>query len=229
MLHGSVIPACFRLARPRFADRAWRESSATQAIHVNRHSGCPIEALGHDDAIFDIGGRCVMIKQLLWLMIAVTTLILTGFHLAAENAVLAIGSFLLGAAWLFLEVKQKRSFPSVFMPLFIASALLAALNHESSPLILLAVVTDLAAWDLSRFLSRLRPFAAQDISPDLYTKHLYRLAVPLCAGFGLALVPMFVRLPVSFVAFLVLTLLAVIMFRKAVLGLRGENERRSNG
>ena len=38
--------------------------------------------------------------------------------------------------------------------------------------------------------------------------------------------PMFVRLPVSFVAFLVLTLLAIIMFRKAVLGLRRDAQRR---
>jgi hypothetical protein len=170
-----------------------------------------------------------MIGYILWLTIAATTVILTGLHLASENAVIALGTFLLGAVWLFLEVKHSRSFPSLFMALLIGSALLAALNHESSPLILLAVVTDLAAWDLSRFLSRLRPFAAQDISPDLYTKHLYRLAVPLCAGFGLALVPMFVRLPLDFVAFLVLTLLAVILFRKAVLGLRGENKRRGNG
>jgi hypothetical protein len=67
---------------------------------------------------------------------------------------------------------------------------------------------------------------AQEVSPDLYTKHLYQLAIPLCAGFGLAVVPMFVRLPVSFVAFLVLTLLAIIMYRKAVLGLRRDAQRR---
>lgn len=95
----------------------------------------------------------------------------------------------------------------------IGSALLAGLNHEPSPLLLLGVVTDLAAWDLSRFRSRLKPFAGQDVSPDLYQKHLTQLAVPL---------------PLDFVAFLVLTLLAVILFRKAVLGLRGENKRRGN-
>jgi hypothetical protein len=161
-----------------------------------------------------------MIKQLLWLMIAVTTLILTGLHLASDSAAIAIGSFLLGAVWLFLEFKQRRSSPSLFMALLIGSALLATLNHEPSPVILLAVVTDLAAWDLSRFLSRLRPFAAQDISPDLYAKHLYRLGIPLGAGFGLALVPMFIRLPVSFVAFVMLTLLAVIAFRRSILALQ---------
>ncbi|HTP10896.1 MAG TPA: hypothetical protein VMP08_21730 [Anaerolineae bacterium] len=169
-----------------------------------------------------------MIKQTLWLAIAVTTLILTGFHLAAENAVLAIASFLLGAVWLFLEVKPQRSFPMLFMPLFVVSALLAGVNRAPSPLLLLAVVADLAAWNLSRFLIRLKPFAAQDISPDLYQKHLTRLAVPLAVSYGLALVPMFVQLPVSFVAFLVLTLLAVIVFRRAVLGLQNESKRRGS-
>lgn len=169
-----------------------------------------------------------MIRQTLLLTIAATTVILTGFHLASGNAVLTIGSGLLGAAWLFLEVKQQRSFPMVFMPLFIASALLAGLNRAPSPLLLLAVVANLAAWDLSRFLSRLRPFAARDISPDLYRKHLSQLAVPLAVGYALALVPMFVQLPVSFVAFLVVTLLAVIVFRRAVLGLRGDSQRRGN-
>ena len=169
-----------------------------------------------------------MIRQTLLVTIAATTVILTGFHLASENAAIALGTFLLGAVWLFLEFKQRRSFPSWFMALLIGSALLVGVNHEPSPLILLAVVADLAAWDLSRFLGRIRPFAAQDISPDHYQKHLYRLAIPLCAGFGLALVPMFIQLPVSFVAFLVLALLAVIAFRKAVLGLRGNDKQRGN-
>ncbi len=160
-----------------------------------------------------------MIRQTLLVTIAATVVILTGFHLASDNAVIALGTFLLGAVWLFLDFKRRRTFPSLFMALLIGSALLATLNHEPSPLILLAVVAALAAWDLSRFLSRLRPYAAQDISPDLYTKHLYRLAVPLCVGFGLALVPMFVRLPVSFVAFAILTLLAVIALRRSVLAL----------
>jgi hypothetical protein len=161
-----------------------------------------------------------MIRQTLLVTIAATTVILTGLHLASENAAIALGTFLLGAVWLFLEIKQRRSFPSWFMALLIGSALLASVNHEPSPLIVLAVVTDLAAWDLSRFLSRLRPFAAQDISPALYQKHLYRLAIPLCAGFGLALVPMLVRLPLGFVAFAVLTLLAVIALRRSILALQ---------
>jgi hypothetical protein len=161
-----------------------------------------------------------MIGNILWLTIAATTVILTGLHLASENAAIAFGTFLVGAIWLFLEFKQRRSFPSWFMALLIGSALLAGVNREPSPLIVLAVVADLAAWDLSRFRSRLRPFAAQSISPDLYTKHLYRLAVPLSAGFGLALVPMLVRLPLGFVAFAVLTLLAVIALRRSVLALQ---------
>ena len=68
----------------------------------------------------------------------------------------------------------------------------------------------------------------QDVSPDLHRRHLERLAVPLGVGYGLALVPMFIRVPISFVAFLVLTLLAMILFRQAVLGLRGDNKRRGN-
>jgi hypothetical protein len=161
-----------------------------------------------------------MIRQTLLVTIATATVILTGFHLVSENAVIALGTLLLGVAWLFLEFKQRRTLPSLFMALLIGSALLASVNREPSPLIMLAVVAALAAWDLSRFLSRLRLYAAQDISPDLYTKHLYRLAVPLCVGFGLALVPMFVRLPMSFAAFAILTLLAVIAFRRSILALQ---------
>lgn len=169
-----------------------------------------------------------MIRQTLLVTMATATVILTGLHLTSGNATIALGTFLLGAIWLFLEFKQRRTFPSLFMALLIGSALLAGVNHEPSLLIVLAVVAALAAWDLSRFLSRLRLYAAQDISPDLYTKHLYRLAIPLGVGFGLALVPMLVRLPVSFVAFLVLALLTVIMLRKSVLGLRSENKHRGN-
>lgn len=166
-----------------------------------------------------------MINRLPSAAIGVTTTLFTITFSVIENYALAAACLLLGAIWLLLEYHRKTAFTSLFFVVFIGLAAAGSVNREPSWLMVLGIAADLAAWDLSRFLDRLRNFAAQDVSPELYTKHLYRLAVPLCVGFGLALVPMFIQLPVSFVAFLVLALLAVILFRKAALGLPGEARR----
>jgi hypothetical protein len=45
-----VVPARFRLARRQHnvPGTTWRESTGQLAAFLNRHSGCPIKALGHD-------------------------------------------------------------------------------------------------------------------------------------------------------------------------------------
>jgi membrane protein implicated in regulation of membrane protease activity len=68
--------------------------------------------------------------------------------------------------------------------------------------------------------ARLKPFSDRPLAPGLYRKHLTRLAITLGIGYALAVLPMLIRLPLDFVAFAVLTLLAMIALRRSVLALQ---------
>lgn len=103
---------------------------------------------------------------------------------------------------------------------FVGLAVVGGLNHPPSLLILIGVVADLAAWDLSRFLARLKPFTDKPLAPDLYRKHLIRLSITLGVGFSLAVLPLLITLPLDFVAFAGLTLLAMIALRRSILALQ---------
>jgi hypothetical protein len=167
-----------------------------------------------------------MINRLPAAAIGATTVILTLALVLAENYLIAAVAVGLGLIWLLLEVYRKTAFTSLFFVAFIGLAAVGSVNREPSGLMVLGIAADLAAWDLSRFLDRLSGFSGKEIDTGLYRRHLYQLAITVGIGWGLALVPMFIRLPMSFVAFVTLTLLATLMLRQAVLGLQQNGRRR---
>src|SRR5512145_703623 len=94
-------------------------------------------------------------KYILVGLVAVTAAVFAFIYAASQAyglAALAIG---LGAGWLTLEIKDEPSLATVFFLTFLTLALVGSFNQTSILTILLALSTDLAAWDLSRFRARI--------------------------------------------------------------------------
>lgn len=169
-----------------------------------------------------------MARKMLFAAIVVTTFIFSLSHFVSMEYWIVAFSFLIGSIWLLLEIYKKSAFPSFFFASFIGIAILGSLNHTSSPMILLGLSTDLAAWDLSRFFTRIMDLMDNDAKSELYKKHLYKLSISLCIGYVLALLPVFIRLSMNFIVLFILTLLAMTILRKSILYLRNEHKNMYN-
>ncbi len=161
-----------------------------------------------------------MMNRVPALAIGAATVILTLALVLAENYLIAAVAVGLGLIWLLLEVYGKTAFTSLVFVVFIGLAATGSVNREPSWLMVLGIAADLAAWDLSRFLDRLKGLTHQEIDAGLYRRHLYQLAITLGVGFGLALLPLMIRLSLDFLAFAVLTLLTVIALRRSIFALQ---------
>lgn len=161
-----------------------------------------------------------MINRLPAAAIGAATVILALALVLAENYLIAAVAVGLGLIWLLLEVYRKTAFTSLFFVVFIGLAAIGSVNREPSWLMVLGIAADLAAWDLSRFLDRLSGFSGKEIDAGLYRRHLYQLTIALGVGLGLAGLALMIRLPLDFVAFAALTLLAVIALRRSALALQ---------
>jgi hypothetical protein len=166
-----------------------------------------------------------MTSKILWGLIILTTALVTLVDVAVQEYLIAVFAFALGSLWLILEINQKASSSSIFFLLFIILAIVGSLHNAPIPTMLLALTTDLTAWDLSRFQARVIHEAASDRRAALETKHLQKLGVTMASGFLLALSPLLVQLSISFVVFLLIVLLLMLTLRKSVLYLRDANKR----
>ena len=168
----------------------------------------------------------MIIKRLLWLLIVVTTAIFSIAYLTMQAYWLSIGSFTFGAIWLALEIRNKQTSASLFFLIFLGLAVYGSLQNLPAPLMLVAISTDLAAWDLSRFRLRIKDEADSDSKSALEKAHLQKLGMTVGAGLIVGLVPLMVRLPLNFVALACLVLLAMVVLRWSVLTLRREDRNR---
>jgi len=160
-------------------------------------------------------------RQILPGLIVVTAGVFALIFSAAQEYSALLCIVALGAIWIALELSEYRLFSAVFFTAFAAFAVVAALEHASIPLILLGLCADLAAWDLSRFRDRLRDEEDETVRAALERAHLRMLAVPIVAGFLIALVPLFVTLSISFIALAVIVLIALLVLRQSLVTLRG--------
>jgi hypothetical protein len=159
-------------------------------------------------------------RNFLFAAITLAAVIFAGANLAGRKPWIALAALLVGLAWLLLEVYRRAYLASLFFTLFLAAAVLASVDQVPPLLVLLGLVASLAAWDLSRFLARVRRAAAAGAGPGLERRHLRKLALTLAAGYAAAALPLLFRLSLSFAALSAVALLAVIALRRAILALR---------
>ncbi len=163
-----------------------------------------------------------MTTKVLYVLIILTTVILTIANIVLQEYLIASIAIILGAVWLFLQVKNKESPNTVFFVFFLGLVILGSLRNVPIPIMLLALSSNLAAWDLSRFQARVNHEEASDSKIRLESKHLQRLAITLSIGFLIALLPSFIHISLNFVVFLVILLFLMLTLRKSILYLRQE-------
>ncbi len=160
------------------------------------------------------------VRQALLGLIAVTTAVLVIAHLIAQGYTAAGISALIGIAWLALVANQQTRFSSVYFAALVMLAAVGSLTKAPLPLLLIGLSTDLAAWDLARFIQRLKAEPEPDHRTPMEQQHLRKLALVAGAGLVLALLPALNTLSLSFVVLLAIMLLLLVLLRQSIVALR---------
>ncbi len=165
------------------------------------------------------------IKKVLLVLIVITTAAFTSGYGAEGEYIIAALSIASGIVWLLLELYDRRFLNSIFFMLFTILAILGCLRSMSALILLIGFITDLAAWDLSRFLLRSANLANVENKTRFEKRHLYRLSLTIGSGFLLALLPIFIAFRLNFVIVFFITLLAMIVLSRFILYLYRQNEK----
>lgn len=164
-----------------------------------------------------------MTKLVFWGLVALTAAFFSTVYAVSGEYMLAILAAGLGVMWLAADMRIASQGTFFFLA-FVALAVIASLSDIPVPIILLALSADLAAWDVARFRARLTGQVEPDILTIMEERHLRVLAVTICAGFLVALLPVFVHLSLPFVTVCLLLLLALLALRQSMRSLRAEEE-----
>jgi hypothetical protein len=164
-------------------------------------------------------------KKVLFALLGITTATFLAGYAVESEYVLAGLSIAAGAAWLLLEIYDKRSLNWLFFLIFTFLAILGCLKSMSSLLLLTGFAANLAAWDLSRFLLRSSNLVAEENSVAFEKKHVYKLAITIGAGFLVALLPVLITFSLSFVVLFFIILLAMFVLRWVILYVYRQNEK----
>jgi hypothetical protein len=163
-----------------------------------------------------------MTTKVLYGLIILTSVLLTVANIVLQEYLFAGVAIVSGVIWLLLQIKEQEPPHSFFFVLFLGLAILGSLHHISIPFMLLVLSSDLAAWDLSRFLARISQEEESASKTLMESKHLQKLAFTLAIGFLVALLPTFVHISLNFVVFLVMLFLLMLTLRKSIHYLRTE-------
>jgi hypothetical protein len=163
-----------------------------------------------------------MTTKIVYGLIILTSAILAVANIALQAYLIAVLAIISGAIWLLLQVKTKEAPHSLFFVVFLGLTLLGSLRNLPIPFMLLALTLDLAAWDLSRFQTRINSEEQSASKTALELKHAQKLAITVSIGFVIALLPTYVHLSLNFVVFLLVLLLLMLILRKSILYLRKE-------
>jgi hypothetical protein len=161
----------------------------------------------------------MMIKRALLAAIALTAIIFAVVNLT-QNLTAALLSLAVGSIWLYQEFTERETLNSLYFLVFFGLTVLDALANQSLLGLLLGMSAALVAWDLSRFRRRIREEEADDEKARLERAHLQKLAIPVGAGFVIALLPALLTISVSFVVLFALMLIALLVLRQSMLSLR---------
>lgn len=168
-----------------------------------------------------------MTTKVLYGLIITASVLLAVANIASQEYWIAIVAIVSGSTWLLLEIKTKEVPNAVFFVVFWGLVIIGAMRGIPVLYMLVALSADLAAWDLSRFQARIRYEEQSTSRALLELKHLQKLAGALSIGLLIALFPTFVQVSLSFVVFLFLLILMMLILRKSVLALRKETDIRN--
>jgi hypothetical protein len=150
-------------------------------------------------------------------LIVLTTLIFSLSHILSGKYWIGLASCVIGVLWVLAEIYKMALLPHLFFASFIGFAAVGSQNGLPVPLMLFGVCTDLAAWDLSRFQTRIREFTKRNPGAEIIKKHLVKLTATIGIGYILACLPLFIRFSMSFIIVVVLTLLTILVLRQSIL------------
>jgi len=155
-------------------------------------------------------------RALLGSIVVTTAVFVAAFAMAGWLIPVAL-ALALGVGWLVVEWRRLPISPSVFFTLFAALAIIGGLGDFPAPLVILGLCASLAAWDLSRFRTRVSKVGSGTMPAALATRHVSRLGLTAVIGFVAALAPLAIRLPANFYVLALALLVALLALRAAVL------------
>lgn len=162
-------------------------------------------------------------QRALYGLILATAAIMAAAFATDQNYTLALLALGIGAIWLALEMNLKTESPAALFLLFFGGmAVFGSADGLSPVLMLLGLCAALAAWDVSRFRSRVLSVEQTAIPPELEAGHLRKLAITVGAGFVVALLPLVTTISINFVALAVLLLATLFVLRASIIRLRAE-------
>ena len=165
-----------------------------------------------------------MVKPVLWMLVGTSAaLFALASGLAQEYSAAAL-CIAAGALWLLLEIRRSDITRVVFLLFFIGVAVVDSLKNAPMPLILLALSSGLAAWDLSSFRRRIANVEDGEAKAALERRHLQKLGLTAGAGFLAALIPLLAQISLPFVALSLLLLAAIVALSRTVSSLLGKRE-----
>ena len=111
--------------------------------------------MGATTVSYEPHGQSAMTTKILYGLIILTSALLAVANITLQEYVIAGVAIVSGAIWLLLQINQKEPPHSLFFVLFLGLTLLGSLRNIPLPFMLLALTSDLAAWDLSLFTGEL--------------------------------------------------------------------------
>jgi hypothetical protein len=160
-------------------------------------------------------------------LIGATTALFTLLFFGAAQYSIALAALASGLIWLVLEIRWQQSIATIFFLVFFALGIAGSFNHLPTPIVLLCLSTNLAAWDLSRLESRIANGAEGEVKVTLSAKHLQKLAITAVAGFIVALLATSVQISINFVALAIIILVVMIALRTSMVYARNTNNHNS--
>ena len=127
----------------------------------------------------------------------------------------------LGAAWLFAQVRKWYWFSSLALLAIVFAAAYGVWSEFPIVWMLLGALGGLLGWDLSDFARRLSYASPMDDTRSLERLHLERVGIVAALGLGLALLSVVIHVErLAFEVAVILVLLAALGFTRLVIGLR---------
>lgn len=158
----------------------------------------------------------LLTNRLLLACITAATAIFSAAFLVSQTYVLALLGVVIGALWLYQARNNTLTSPAFYFLAFVFFAVAGCLQNLSTPLMLVGMTANLAAWDLSRFYARLHAETDNSLKTALEKNHLQKLGFALAVGVVLGLIPLLVSLSVNFIVLMGIVLVAMLIMRRSM-------------
>jgi len=162
------------------------------------------------------------VKKIHQALVILTALIFALSFLFRREYWIALSAIAMGVCWLLTEKYKIGLLFNLFFVGFCWLAGRGSIDGLPAPLMLFGLCTDLAAWDLSRFLARTSECKVINPDPALVKKHLRKLGGSIVIGYILALIPTFIKLRVNFMVVIVVSLLILFFLGRSMIILRSQ-------